>query len=69
MAVRHEQRRIVAYLESFPLSRVLRNRQERLASSKILCFSGLRRLQSAREEELRPLLFAERTRLQDVEVL
>ena len=48
-----EQQRIVAYLDSFPLTRDLR--QARLAS--------LRRLQSATGEELSALLFAERTLL------
>ena len=52
----NEQRLIMAYLDSFPLSRDLR--QARLAS--------LRQLQSATEEELRPLFFAERTLLPSV---
>jgi len=48
----NEQWRIVAYLDSFPMSRVLRDRQARLASSKILCSPGLRELLSATGEEL-----------------
>ena len=47
---RDERRRIVAYLDSFPLSRDLR--QARLASHKGMI--SLRELQSATGEELRP---------------
>ena len=48
-----EQRRIVAYLDSFPLSRDLR--QARLASLPVLCSSG-RELQSQTQKELDALL-------------
>jgi hypothetical protein len=48
----NEQRRIVAYLDSFPLARDLR--QARLASLPALCTSG--RLQSQTQEELDALL-------------
>jgi hypothetical protein len=49
-AMHDEQRRIVAYLDSFPLARDLR--QARLASHKGMI--SLRELQSASGEELRP---------------
>jgi hypothetical protein len=52
-----EQQRIVAYFDSFSLSRELR--EERLASHKGMIL--LRQLQSAMGEELRPLFFAGRT--------
>ena len=57
-----EQRRIVVFLDSFPLSRDLR--QARLASPTGMI--SLRQLQSATGEELRPLFFAERTLLPSV---